>query len=157
MPCVGGLLLAKELEAFSQVLDADKKQRPLTAIVGGAKISDKIKVIENLIDQSDTVMCIGGMAYTFLKVAQLAPRHSRHGRHGRHSRHSRLDHRSLTARTLSAHALLAARPAVIQPPPPPSFQPPCIYFRVLALGRWRSACRLASHSSTRRAPTSSLC
>lgn len=55
-----------------QVLDADKVQRPLTAIVGGAKISDKILVIENLIDQSDRVMCIGGMAYTFLKVFYLA-------------------------------------------------------------------------------------
>ena len=43
-------------------------QRPLTAIVGGAKISDKILVIENLIDQSDRIMCIGGMAYTFLKA-----------------------------------------------------------------------------------------
>ena len=38
------------------------------AIVGGAKISDKILVIENLIDQSDRVMCIGGMAYTFMSV-----------------------------------------------------------------------------------------
>lgn len=69
MPCVGGLLLAKELDAFAQVLDPSKVQRPLTAIVGGAKISDKILVIENLIDQSDRVMCIGGMAYTFLKIA----------------------------------------------------------------------------------------
>ena len=43
-------------------------KRPLTAIVGGAKISDKILVIENLIDQSDRIMCIGGMAYTFLKA-----------------------------------------------------------------------------------------
>ena len=62
MPCVSGLLVAKELDAFSQVLDADKVQRPLTAIVGGAKIRDKILVIENLIDKCDRVMCIGGMA-----------------------------------------------------------------------------------------------
>ena len=52
MPCAAGLLVAKELDAFSQVLDADKVQRPLTAIVGGAKISDKILVIENLIEQA---------------------------------------------------------------------------------------------------------
>ena len=52
MPCVAGLLVQKELEAFKQVLDPSKVQRPLTAIVGGAKISDKILVIENLIEQS---------------------------------------------------------------------------------------------------------
>ncbi len=68
MPCACGLLVKKELEAFSNVLDPAKVQRPLTAIVGGAKISDKILVIENLIDQSDRIMCIGGMAYTFLKA-----------------------------------------------------------------------------------------
>ena len=69
MPCVAGLLVQKELNAFQQVLDPSLVQRPLTAIVGGAKISDKILVIENLIEQSDRVMCIGGMAYTFMKVA----------------------------------------------------------------------------------------
>jgi len=68
MPCVSGLLVAKELDAFSQVLDASKVQRPLTAIVGGAKISDKILVIENLIDQADKLILCGGMAYTFLKI-----------------------------------------------------------------------------------------
>merc|ERR1719238_2623672 len=73
MPCLAGLLVQKELAAFSEVLDPSKVQRPLTAIVGGAKISDKILVIENLIDQSDRVMCIGGMAYTFMKVAYGMP------------------------------------------------------------------------------------
>jgi len=73
MPCVSGLLVAKELEAFSNVLDPSKVQRPLTAIVGGAKISDKILVIENLIEQSDRIMCIGGMAYTFLKISEGMP------------------------------------------------------------------------------------
>ena len=38
--------------------------------MGGAKIKDKILVLENLIDQADRIMCIGGMAYTFLKVSQ---------------------------------------------------------------------------------------
>merc|ERR1719201_2388800 len=73
MPCVAGLLVQKELSAFSNVLDPSKVQRPLTAIVGGAKISDKILVIENLIDQSDRVMCIGGMAYTFMKIVHGMP------------------------------------------------------------------------------------
>jgi phosphoglycerate kinase len=68
MPCVSGLLVAKELSAFSEVLDKSKVERPLTAIVGGAKISDKIMVIENLIDQADRLILCGGMAYTFLKV-----------------------------------------------------------------------------------------
>eukprot|EP00929_Paragymnodinium_shiwhaense_P077402 TRINITY_DN3984_c0_g1_i1.p1 TRINITY_DN3984_c0_g1~~TRINITY_DN3984_c0_g1_i1.p1 ORF type:complete len:465 (+),score=131.22 TRINITY_DN3984_c0_g1_i1:73-1395(+) len=68
MPCVAGLLVAKELDAFSQVLDADKCQRPLTAIVGGAKIADKVLVIENLLDKADKLILCGGMAYTFLKV-----------------------------------------------------------------------------------------
>jgi len=68
MPCVAGLLVAKELDAFSQVLDPSKVERPLTAIVGGAKISDKILVIENLIDQADKLILCGGMAYTFLKI-----------------------------------------------------------------------------------------
>ena len=62
MPCVGGLLVAKELEAFSQVLDPALKKTPLTAIVGGAKIKDKVLVIENLIDVSDNIIICGGMA-----------------------------------------------------------------------------------------------
>jgi phosphoglycerate kinase len=68
MPCVSGLLVAKELQAFAKVLDPQLKKRPLTAIVGGAKISDKVLVINNLIDQSDNIIICGGMAYTFLKT-----------------------------------------------------------------------------------------
>mmetsp|Transcript_15190 Transcript_15190/g.47887 ORF Transcript_15190/g.47887 Transcript_15190/m.47887 type:complete len:422 (+) Transcript_15190:80-1345(+) len=63
---VAGLLVLKELNAFSEVLVAP--QKPLIAIVGGAKISDKIKLIDNLIDKADGVIICGGMAYTFLKV-----------------------------------------------------------------------------------------
>jgi phosphoglycerate kinase len=48
MPCVSGLLVAKELEAFSKVLDPELKKTPLTSIVGGAKISDKVLVIDNV-------------------------------------------------------------------------------------------------------------
>ena len=68
MPCVSGLLVAKELEAFSKVLDPELKKTPLTSIVGGAKISDKVLVIDNLIDKSDSIIICGGMAYTFLKT-----------------------------------------------------------------------------------------
>mmetsp|Transcript_17155 Transcript_17155/g.32158 ORF Transcript_17155/g.32158 Transcript_17155/m.32158 type:complete len:423 (-) Transcript_17155:353-1621(-) len=68
MPCVSGLLMGKELVAFSKVLDPKLKRTPLTAIVGGAKISDKVLVIDNLIDQSDNIIICGGMAYTFLKT-----------------------------------------------------------------------------------------
>mmetsp|Transcript_38458 Transcript_38458/g.69311 ORF Transcript_38458/g.69311 Transcript_38458/m.69311 type:complete len:419 (-) Transcript_38458:204-1460(-) len=68
MPCVSGLLMAKELDAFSKVLDPELKKTPLTSIVGGAKISDKVLVIDNLIDKSDNIIICGGMAYTFLKT-----------------------------------------------------------------------------------------
>merc|ERR1719352_1368649 len=63
---VAGLLIKKELDAFSEVLTAP--QKPLVAIVGGAKISDKIKLIDNLIAKADGIIICGGMAYTFLKV-----------------------------------------------------------------------------------------
>jgi phosphoglycerate kinase len=66
MPCVSGDLVTKELKAFSHVIGEDVA-RPLTAIVGGAKISDKILVIENLIDRADALIVCGGMAYTFMK------------------------------------------------------------------------------------------
>ena len=66
MPCVAGDLVNKELDAFSQVI-GEGVQRPLTAIVGGAKISDKVLVIENLIQKSDAIIICGGMAYTFMK------------------------------------------------------------------------------------------
>lgn len=63
---VAGLLMKKELEIFSQVLDKPKK--PLLAILGGAKISDKIAVIENLLNTADEIIIGGGMAYTFKKL-----------------------------------------------------------------------------------------
>jgi|UniRef100_A0A7S0IU26 phosphoglycerate kinase len=61
-----GFLVAKELAAFSQVLDAPKK--PVLAILGGAKVSDKILLIKNLLDKVDKMIIGGGMAFTFLKV-----------------------------------------------------------------------------------------
>jgi len=61
-----GFLLAKEMEYFSRVLN--NPERPLVAILGGAKVSDKILVIENLLNLVDTLIIGGGMACTFMKA-----------------------------------------------------------------------------------------
>jgi phosphoglycerate kinase len=61
-----GLLVAKELQAFSKVLNEPAK--PVLGILGGAKVSDKIQLIKNLLDKVDMMIIGGGMAYTFLKV-----------------------------------------------------------------------------------------
>ena len=63
LPAVGGYLIRKELEYIGGALEEPK--RPLVAILGGAKVSDKIGVITNLMDQVDTLIVGGGMAYTF--------------------------------------------------------------------------------------------
>ena len=68
---VAGFLMLKELEAFAAVLDNPK--RPLLAILGGAKIADKIPLIKNLIDKADAIIIGGGMAFTFKKVLQNMP------------------------------------------------------------------------------------
>ena len=61
-----GLLMEAELKAFAAVLDHPK--RPLLAILGGAKIADKIPLIRNLLSKADEIIIGGGMAYTFKKV-----------------------------------------------------------------------------------------
>ncbi len=61
-----GLLLAKEIESLNSVLHNSKK--PVTAIIGGAKVSSKIDVIKNIIDKVDNIIIGGGMAFTFIKV-----------------------------------------------------------------------------------------
>jgi phosphoglycerate kinase len=61
-----GYLMKKELDAFSSVLDNPK--RPLLAILGGAKVADKIQLINNLLDKADKIIIGGGMAFTFKKV-----------------------------------------------------------------------------------------
>jgi phosphoglycerate kinase len=61
-----GWLMQKELDAFAKVLD--NPQRPLLGILGGAKVSDKILLIKNLLDKVDKIIIGGGMAFTFLKV-----------------------------------------------------------------------------------------
>ena len=65
-PAVAGFLMEKELRCLSQALD--NPTRPLTAVVGGAKVSSKIGVLENLIDKVDNLIIGGGMAYTFVKA-----------------------------------------------------------------------------------------
>lgn len=66
LPAVCGFLIKKEIEFMGKALA--NPARPFVAILGGAKVSDKIAVIENLIDKVDTLIVGGGMAYTFLKA-----------------------------------------------------------------------------------------
>ncbi len=61
-----GYLINKEIEAMDKVLNSAEK--PVTAIMGGAKVSDKIQVIENLLDKVDNLVIGGGMTYTFIKA-----------------------------------------------------------------------------------------
>ena len=68
---VAGFLMQKELDAFAAVIDNPK--RPLLAILGGAKVADKIPLIRNLLDKADEIIVGGGMAYTFLKVLNNMP------------------------------------------------------------------------------------
>jgi len=63
---VSGFLVQKEIEYFSKVLTSSAK--PFIFILGGAKVSDKIPVIENMIDKADCLLIGGAMAYTFMKV-----------------------------------------------------------------------------------------
>ncbi|WP_044641239.1 phosphoglycerate kinase [Risungbinella massiliensis] len=65
IPAVAGLLMQKELDALGQALSNPK--RPFTAIIGGAKVKDKIGVIENLLGKVDNLIVGGGLAYTFIK------------------------------------------------------------------------------------------
>lgn len=66
MPAVAGMLLLRELEVLDGLLH--EPRRPFLAILGGAKVSDKIGVIENLLPRVDTLAIGGGMSYTFFKA-----------------------------------------------------------------------------------------
>ena len=66
LPSSVGFLVKKEIEVMGKALE--NPERPFVAILGGAKVSDKIGVIENLIEKVDTILIGGGMAYTFLKA-----------------------------------------------------------------------------------------
>ncbi|XP_076162321.1 phosphoglycerate kinase [Ptiloglossa arizonensis] len=63
-----GFLLKRELDYFAQALDYP--ERPVLAILGGAKVADKIQLINNLLDKVNEMIIAGGMAYTFLKVSK---------------------------------------------------------------------------------------
>ena len=66
LPAVSGFLIEKELKFLGDAVE--NPARPFVAILGGAKVSDKIKVIDNLIEKADSIIIGGGMAYTFLKA-----------------------------------------------------------------------------------------
>lgn len=66
LPSALGFLVEKEVDMLSKAVDSPK--RPFVAIIGGAKVSDKIAVVDNLLKKADKVIIGGGMAYTFLKA-----------------------------------------------------------------------------------------
>jgi len=66
LPSVAGLLLEKEINYLGQAVTNPKK--PFVVVLGGAKVSDKILLVENLLSKADTILIGGGMAYTFLKA-----------------------------------------------------------------------------------------
>ncbi len=66
LPSVSGLLLEKELEVLGKALS--EPERPFTAIIGGAKVKDKIGVIDHLLDKVDNLLIGGGLSYTFIKA-----------------------------------------------------------------------------------------
>jgi phosphoglycerate kinase len=66
IPAVSGFLMEKELEVLGKALS--NPERPFTAIIGGAKVKDKIGVIDNLLEKVDNLIIGGGLAYTFVKA-----------------------------------------------------------------------------------------
>jgi len=66
LPSVAGRLLEKEIQAFRRVLESP--EQPFVAILGGAKVSDKLKVVDHLLEKVNAILVGGGMAYTFLKA-----------------------------------------------------------------------------------------
>jgi phosphoglycerate kinase len=73
-PCAAGFLMEKEINFLGELLENPK--RPFIAILGGAKVSDKIKVIENLLIKVNIIIVAGGMAYTFFKARGVPIGHS---------------------------------------------------------------------------------
>ena len=66
LPAAAGYLMQKEIEVLGKALE--DPERPFTAIIGGAKVKDKINVIDNLLDKVDNLIIGGGLAYTFIKA-----------------------------------------------------------------------------------------
>ena len=69
LPAVSGFLIEKEVKFLGDAVE--NPERPFVAIMGGAKVGDKIKVIENLMKKVDTLIIAGGMSYTFFKAMGL--------------------------------------------------------------------------------------
>ncbi len=65
-PAAAGLLMKRELEALTRILE--RPERPLVAVLGGAKVSDKVTLVENLLARVDSLVIGGGMAFTFLRA-----------------------------------------------------------------------------------------
>ena len=65
-PAAAGLLMKRELEALTRILEAP--ERPLASVLGGAKVSDKIALVEHLLARVDALLIGGGMAFTFLRA-----------------------------------------------------------------------------------------
>jgi phosphoglycerate kinase len=65
-PAAAGLLMRRELDALGRILQAP--ERPLAAVLGGAKVSDKIKLVDSLLSKVDALLIGGGMAFTFLRA-----------------------------------------------------------------------------------------
>lgn len=66
LPAAAGYLMQKEIDVLGKALE--NPERPFTAIIGGAKVKDKINVIDNLLDKVDNLIVGGGLAYTFIKA-----------------------------------------------------------------------------------------
>ncbi|MFD1848979.1 phosphoglycerate kinase [Oceanobacillus bengalensis] len=66
LPSAAGFLMEKEIEVLGKALE--NPERPFTAIIGGAKVKDKINVIDNLLEKVDNLIIGGGLAYTFVKA-----------------------------------------------------------------------------------------
>jgi len=69
LPAVAGLLMAKEIEVLSSILT--NPDHPFISILGGAKVSDKIGVLKNLLNKCEKILIGGGMAYTFLRAQKI--------------------------------------------------------------------------------------
>jgi phosphoglycerate kinase len=65
-PAAAGLLMRRELEALTRILESP--ERPVVAILGGAKVSDKLALVEHLLERVDAILIGGGMAFTFLRA-----------------------------------------------------------------------------------------
>ena len=127
-PAVAGLLMEKEITYLGKALEAPEK--PFVAIIGGSKISGKIDVIDNLLDKVDTLVIVGGMAYTFQRALGVttgkSPRRRRQDRHGQRSASTRPRQRASSSCFPSTTSSPTTSPPTPKPSPGtrPSTSPP---------------------------------